>query len=92
MTKLETLEKQRIKAAERKEDYLAKAKKEEEKIKALDTQIILAKHEERSDYLAKHHLTWADVERQIAEGKLKGEKHHVPFNQSDTGHNDNLQE
>ena len=48
MTKLETLEKQRIKAAERKDDYLAKAKKEEEKIKALDTQIILAKHEELS--------------------------------------------
>lgn len=92
MTKLETLEKQRIKAAERKDDYLAKAKKEEEKIKALDTQIILAKHEERSDYLAKHHLTWADIEKALAEGKLKGEKHHVPFNQSETGHDDNLQE
>ena len=90
MTKLETLEKQRIKAAERKDDYLAKAKKEEEKIKALDTQIILAKHEERSDYLAKHHLTWADIEKALAEGKLKGEKHHVPFNQSDTKQDHNV--
>lgn len=92
MTKLETLETQRAKTQRKLEDYLAKAKKEEERLKDLETQIILAKHEERSDYLAKHHLTWADIKKQIAEGKLKGEAKHVPFNQSDTGHNDDLQE
>lgn len=92
MTKLETLEKQRAKAQEKQTDYLEKAKKEEEKIKELDIQIILAKHEERSDYLAKHNLTWADIEQQIADGKLKGDDKHVPFNQSDTKHNDDLQE
>lgn len=91
MTKLETLEKQRTKAQERREDFLAKAKKEEDKLKELETQIILAKHEERSDYLAKHNLTWADIEKALAEGKLKGEDKHVPFNQHDLGHNDNLQ-
>ncbi len=91
MTKLETLEKQRAKAQERREDFLAKAKKEEEKLKELETQIILAKHEERSDYLAKHNLTWADLEKAIAEGKLKGDEKHVPFNQPDSEHNDDLQ-
>lgn len=91
MTKLETLEKQLAKAQERRDDFLAKAKKEEDKLKDLETQIILAKHEERSDYLAKHNLTWADIEKALAEGKLKGEDKHVPFNQSDLGHNDNLQ-
>ncbi|MBF0786673.1 MULTISPECIES: type III restriction endonuclease [unclassified Streptococcus] len=92
MTKLETLEKQRTKAQERREDFLAKAKKEEEKLKELEVQIILAKHEERSDYLAKHHLTWADIEKALAEGRLKGDTKHVPFNQPDTGHDNNLQE
>lgn len=92
MTKLEHLQKQRKKAEEKQVDYLAKAKKEEEKIKDLDTQIILAKYEERSDYLAKHQLTWADVKRQIEEGKLKGEGNHVPFNESDLGHANDLQE
>lgn len=91
MTKLEHLQKQRKKAEEKQADFLAKAKKEEEKIKELDTQIILAKYEEHSDYLAKHHLTWADIERQIEEGKLKGETKHVPFNQSDLGHDNDLQ-
>lgn len=91
MTKLETLENQRTKAKARYEEFLAKAKKEEEKLKELEIQIILAKHEERSDYLVKHNLTWADIERQIESGLLKGEKHHVPFDQSHTGQNDNLQ-
>ncbi|HEM6178213.1 TPA: type III restriction endonuclease [Streptococcus suis] len=92
MTKLEHLQKQRKKAEEKQADFLAKAKKEEEKIKEIDTQIILAKYEEHSDYLAKHHLTWADIKRQIEEGKLKGETKHVPFNQSDLGHDNDLQE
>ncbi|MBM7312218.1 type III restriction endonuclease [Streptococcus suis] len=92
MTKLEHLQKQRKKAEEKQADFLAKAKKEEEKIKELDTQIILAKYEEHSDYLAKHHLTWADIKCQIEEGKLKGETKHVPFNQSDLGHDNDLQE
>ncbi|WP_409373731.1 type III restriction endonuclease [Streptococcus suis] len=91
MTKLEILKKQRTKALERREDFLAKAKKEEEKLKELETQIILAKHEERSDYLAKHNLTWADIEKALAEGKLKGDDKHVPFNQSDAGHDNHLQ-
>ena len=52
MTKLETLETQRAKTQRKLEDYLAKAKKEEDRLKDLETQIILAKHEERSDYLA----------------------------------------
>lgn len=91
MTKLETLKAQRTKAQGRLEDYLTKARKEEDRLKELETQIILAKHEERSDYLAKHNLTWADIEKQIAEGKLKGEANHVPFNQSDTEHHDDLQ-
>ncbi|WP_303972054.1 type III restriction endonuclease [Streptococcus merionis] len=92
MTKLETLENQRTKAQGRLEDYLSKVKKEEERLKDLETQIILAKHEERSDFLVKHHLTWADIERQIAEGKLKGDHKHVSVNQSDPQHDDNLQE
>ena len=50
---------------------MAKAKKEEEKLQQLETQIILAKHEKRSNYLAEH-LTWADIETALAEGKLKG--------------------
>ncbi|MDV6001631.1 type III restriction endonuclease [Streptococcus canis] len=91
MTKLETLERQREKAQERREDFLAKAKKEEEKLKELETQIILAKHEERSDYLAKHNLTWADIKKALAEGKLKGEDKHVPSNQPNPQHNDHLQ-
>lgn len=33
MTKLETLEKQRTKAAERKDDYLAKAKRKKKKLR-----------------------------------------------------------
>lgn len=90
MTKLETLENQRTKAQARRDDFLVKAKKEEERLKELETQIILAKHEERSDYLAKHNLTWADIEKALAEGKLKGEDKHVPFNQSDTGQVDNV--
>ncbi|HGH7976359.1 type III restriction endonuclease [Streptococcus dysgalactiae] len=90
MTKLEMLEKQRTKAQGKLEYYLAKVKKEEERIRELDTQIILAKHEERSDYLAKHNLTWADIEKALAEGKLKGDAKHVPFNQSDTGHDHDL--
>lgn len=90
MTKLEMLEKQQAKAKERREDFLAKAKKEEEKLKELDTQIILAKHEERSDYLAKHNLTWADIEKALEEGRLKGDNKHVPFNQSDARHNNDL--
>lgn len=90
MTKLETLEKQRAKAQEKREEFLAKVKKEEEKLKDLETQIILAKHEERSNYLAKHNLTWEDVKKALAEGKLKGENKHVPFNQPDPQHNDNL--
>lgn len=92
MTKLENLEKQRTKAQGRLEDYLSKVKKEEERLKELETQIILAKHEERSDFLIKHHLTWADIEKQIAAGKLKGDQNHVPFNQPDPQHDDNLQE
>ncbi|WP_162011942.1 type III restriction endonuclease [Streptococcus sp. S784/96/1] len=91
MTKLEILEKQHAKAQERREDFLSKAKKEEDKLKELETQIILAKHEERSDYLAKHNLTWADIEKALAEGKLKGEDKHVSINKSDTGYDNNLQ-
>ncbi|VTP86050.1 type III restriction endonuclease [Streptococcus equi] len=91
MTKIETLKTQRTKAQARYKDYLAKAKKEEERLKELETQIILAEHEERSDYLAKHHLTWADIEKQIASGKLKGDQKHVPFNQSNIGHDNDLQ-
>lgn len=90
MTKLETLQAQRNKAQTRLEDYQAKVKKEEERLKDLETQIILAKHEERSEYLAKHNLTWADIEKALAEGKLKGEQSHVSFNQSDTRHNNDL--
>lgn len=90
MTKLETLESQRTKAQGRLEDYLSKVKKEEERLKELETQIILAKHEERSDYLAKHNLTWADIEKQIASGKLKGDQSHVSSNQSDTGYSNDL--
>ena len=40
MTKLETLEKQKQKAEDRLADYMAKAKKEEEKLQQLETQII----------------------------------------------------
>ena len=89
MTKLETLEKQK-KAEDRLADYMTKAKKEEEKLQQLETQIILAKHEERSNYLAEHNLTWADIETALAEGKLKGAEKHVPFNQSDTKHDHNV--
>lgn len=92
MTKLETLKAQQTKAQKRLADYLAKVKKEEERLKELETQIILAKHEERSDYLAKYNLTWADIETALAEGKLKGEADHVPFNQSGTKHDNDLQE
>ena len=92
MSKVKTLEQQLTKAQAKQEDWLAKAKKEEEKIKELKTQIALAKHEERSDYLTKHNLTWADIERQIEAGKLKGELENVPLNQSHTGQDDNLQE
>ena len=88
MTKLETLEKQKQKAEDRLADYMTK--KEEDKLKELETQIILAKHEERSNYLAKHNLTWADIETALAEGKLKGAEKHVPFNQSDTKHDHNV--
>ena len=90
MTKLETLEKQKQKAEDRLADYMATAKKEEEKLQQLETQIILAKHEERSNYLAEHNLTWADIETALAEGKLKGSEKHVPFNQSDTKHDHNV--
>lgn len=90
MTKLETLEKQKQKAEDRLADYMAKANKEEERLKELETQIILAKHEERSNYLAKHNLTWADIEVALAEGKLKGAGKDVPFNQSDTEHGNNV--
>ena len=90
MTKLESLEKQKQKAEERLSDYLTKVKREEERLKELETQIILAKHEERSNYLAKHNLTWADIETALAEGKLKGAEKHVPFNQSDTKHDHNV--
>lgn len=90
MTKLETLEAQRTKAQRRRDDYLAKAKREEERLKELETQIILAQHEERSDYLAKYNLTWADIEKQIASGKWKGGDKDVPANQSDTGSNNDL--
>ena len=90
MTKLETLEKQKQKAEDRLDDYMSKAKKEEEKLQQLETQIILAKHEERSSCLAKHNLTWADIETALAEGKLKGAGKDVPFNQSDTKHDHNV--
>ena len=80
MTKLETLEKQKQKAEDRLADYMSKAKKEEEKLQQLETQIILAKH----------NLTWADIETALAEGKLKGAEKHVPFNQSDTKHDHNV--
>ena len=53
MTKLKTLEKQKQKAEDRLADYMTKAKKEEEKLKELETQIILAKHEERSNILGR---------------------------------------
>ena len=90
MTKLETLEKQKQKAEDRLADYMTKAKKEEDKLQQLETQIILAKHEERSNYLAEHNLTWADIETALAEGKLKGAEKDVPFNQSNTKHDHNL--
>ena len=90
MTKLESLERQKKKAEDRLADYMAKANREEERLKDLETQIILAKHEERSNYLAKHNLTWADIETALAEGKLKGAEKHVPFNQSDTKHDHNV--
>lgn len=90
MTKLESLEKQRMKTQARLNDYLAKVKKEEERLKELEMQIILAEHEERSDYLVKHQLTWADIQRQIEAGVLKGDDKHVPFNQSNSGHDDNI--
>ena len=80
MTKLETLEKQKQKAEDRLADYMTKAKKEEEKLQQLETQIILAKH----------NLTWADIETALAEGKLKGTEKHVPSNQSDTKHDNNV--
>ena len=69
---------------------MAKAKKEEEKLQQLETQIILVKHEERSNYLAEHNLTWADIETALAEGKLKGVEKDVSFNQSDTKHDHNV--
>lgn len=90
MTKLETLEKQKQKAEDRLADYMTKAKKEEDKLQQLETQIILAKHEERSNYLAEHNLTWADIETALAEGKLKGAEKDVPFNQSNTKHDHNI--
>ena len=90
MTKLETLEKQKQKAEDRLADYMTKAKKEEEKLQQLAPQIILAKHEEQSNYLAEHNLTWADIETALAEGKLKGAEKDVPFNQSDTKHDHNV--
>lgn len=90
MTKLETLEKQKQKAEDRLADYMAKVNREEEKLKELETQIILAKHEERSNYLAKHNLTWADIKAALAEGKLKGVEKDVPFNQSDTKYDHNV--
>ena len=90
MTKLETLEKQKQKAEDRLADYMTKAKKEEEKLQQLETQIILAKHEEQSNYLAKHNLTWADIKTALAEGKLKGTEKDVSFNQSDTKHDHNV--
>lgn len=90
MTKLETLEKQKQKAEDRLADYMTKVKKEEEKLQQLETQIILAKHEEQSNYLAEHNLTWADIETALAEGKLKGAGKDVPFNQSDTKHDHNV--
>ena len=90
MTKLENLEKQKRKAEDRLADYMTKAKKEEEKLQQLETQIILAKHEEQSNYLAEHNLTWADIETALAEGKLKGAEKDVPFNQSDTKHDHNV--
>ena len=80
MTKLETLEKQKQKAEDRLADYMTKAKKEEEKLKDLETQIILAKH----------NLTWADIKAALAEGKLKGAEKHVPSDQSDTKHDHNV--
>ena len=90
MTKLESLEKQKQKAENRLSDYMTKVKREEERLKELETQIILAKHEERSNYLAEHNLTWADIEAALAEGKLKGTEKHVPSNQSDTKHDQNV--
>ena len=90
MTKLESLERQKKKAEDRLADYMAKAKKEEEKLQQLETQIILAKHEKRSNYLAEHNLTWADIETALAEGKLKGVEKDVSFNQSDTKHDHNV--
>ena len=90
MTKLETLEKQKQKAEDRLADYMTKAKKEEEKLQQLETQIILVKYEERSNYLAEHNLTWADIETALAEGKLKGAEKDVPFNQPDTKHDHNV--
>ena len=90
MTKLESLKKQKQKAEDRLSDYMTKVKREEERLKELETQIILAKHEERSNYLAEHNLTWADIETALAEGKLKGAGKDVPFNQSDTKHDHNV--
>ena len=49
-----------------------------------------AKKEERSNYLAEHNLTWADIETALAEGKLKGVEKDVSFNQSDTKHDHNV--
>ena len=82
MTKLETLEKQKQKAEDRLADYMTKIKKEEERLQQLETQI--------STYLAKHNLTWADIETALAEGKLKGVGKDVPSNQSDTEHDNNV--
>ena len=90
MTKLETLEKQKQKAEDRLADYMTKAKKEEERLQQLETQIILAKHEELSFFLANHNLTWADIKTALAEVKLKGVEKHVPSDQSDTKHNHNV--
>ncbi|ESV54863.1 type III restriction enzyme [Streptococcus agalactiae LMG 14747] len=87
MTKLNTLQQQYAKSKEKREDYLQKVKKEEEKLKELTIQIKLAEYDAFSDLLAEKGQTVADY---LKEQEKKGAESHVSFNQSDTGYSNDL--
>lgn len=90
MTKLQTLKDQYQRSENRYQEFMAKAKKEEEKMKDLSTQIKLAEYDAFSDLLAERGLTVADYLEEEDNKEKKGGNDHVPSNQSDAEHDNDL--
>lgn len=85
MTKLQTLKDQYQKSETKHQDLLDKAKKEEEKMKSLSTQIKLAEYEAFSDLLAERGMTVADYLKDQERKADKGGHSHVSLDQSNHG-------